>query len=148
MKLSSFHLSTIRRVHVDFDLTAPKLDPDAVSLALRINPTNSARRGDERRNIKGALLQPHKEGWWQLSTKGKVKSKDIHKHFEYLLKKLLPHREDILNFAKNGETYFGVLWENTYLYAGNGPLISSQSIKGMAELNASIGFDIYQIDED
>ena len=75
MKLSSFHLSTIRRVHVDFDLTAPKLDPDAVSLALRINPTNSARRGDERRNIKGALLQPHKEGWWQLSTKGKSNQK-------------------------------------------------------------------------
>jgi hypothetical protein len=147
MKLSSFHLSTIRRVRVGFDLTAPKLDPDAVSLALKIKPTNSAKRGDERRNIKGTLLQPHKEGWWQLSTQGKVKSRDINKHFEYLLKKLLPHRETILSFAKNGKTYFGVFWENTYLYAGNGPLISSQSIKGIAGLNANIGFDIYQIDE-
>ena len=148
MKLSSFYLATIRHVHVEFDLTAPNLDPNEVSLALKIKPTRSARRGDERRNLRGTLLSPHKEGWWQLSSEGKVKSKDINKHFEYLLKKLLPRSETILSFAKDGETYFGVLWENTYLYAGNGPVLSSQSIKGMAELNARIGFDIYQIDED
>jgi len=150
MTLSPLYLATIRRVHVEFDLTALDLDPDEVSLAIKIKPSRSARRGDERRNPKGTQLSPHKEGWWQLSSEGKVKSKDINKHFEYLLKRLLPHKETILSFVKDkdGETYFDVLWENTYLYAGNGPVLSSQSIKGMAELNAGIGFDIYQIDED
>jgi uncharacterized protein DUF4279 len=149
MPLNPLYLSTIRRVHVEFDLSAHDLDPDKVSLALKIKPSRSARRGDERRNPRGTLLSPYKEGWWQLSSEGKVKSKDINKHFEYLLRRLLPHKETILSFAKDktGETYFDVLWESTYLYAGSGPLLSSQSIKGMAELNASIGFDIYQIDE-
>ena len=147
MKLDSLYLSTIRWVHVDFDLTAPELDPDKVSLALKLKPFRSARCGDERRNFTGGLLKPHDEGWWQLSTEGKVKSKDINKHFEYLLKGLVPHREIILDFAKNGKTHFDVLWENTYLYAGSGPLISSDCIKGMAALNADIGFDIYQINE-
>ncbi len=150
MALSPLYLATIRRVHVEFLLSAPDLDPEEVSSALKIKPTRSAKRGDERRNPRGALLSPHKEGWWELSSEGKVKSKDINKHFEYLLKRLLPHRERILSFAKDkgGETFFDVLWENTYLYAGNGPLLSNQNIKGMAELNAGIGFDIYQINED
>ncbi len=150
MALSPLYLATIRRVHVEFLLSAPDLDPEEVSSALKIKPTRSAKRGDERRNPRGALLSPHKEGWWELSSEGKVKSKDINKHFEYLLKRLLPHRDLLLSFAKakGGETFFDVLWENTYLYAGNGPLLSKQSIKGMAELNAGIGFDIYQINED
>ena len=150
MPLNPLYLATIRRVHVEFDLTAHNLDPEEVSLAFKIKPSRSAKRGDERRNPRGTLLSPHKEGWWQLSSEGKVRSKDINKHFEYLLKRLLPHKKTILGFVKAqaGETYFGVLWENTYLYAGTAPMLSSQSIKGMAELNASIGFDIYQIDED
>jgi hypothetical protein len=148
MKLEPHYAATIRRIHVDFILSAPNLDPAKVTSALKIKPSESARRGDERRNPRGDLLSPHKEGWWRLSSEGKVKSKDINKHFEYLLKKLLPHKSTILKLAKDGETFFDVLWENTNLYAGTGPVLSNQSIKGMAELNASIGFDIYQIDEE
>jgi hypothetical protein len=150
MPLSPLYLATILGVHVEFDLTAPDLDPDEVSLALKLKPSRSARRGDERRNPRGTLLSHHKEGWWQLSSEGKVQSKDINKHFECLLKRLLPHKKTILRLAKRkaGEMYFDVYWASNYLYAGNGPVLSSQTIKGMAELNASIGFDIYQIDED
>ena len=149
MPLNPLYLATILGVHVEFDLTAPDLDPEEVSLALKLKPSRSARRGDERRNPRGTLLSPHKEGWWQLSSEGKVKSKDINKHFEYLLKRLLPHRKTILRIAKlkAGETYFDVYWASNYLYAGNGPILSSQNIQGMAELKAGIGFDIYQIDE-
>src|SRR5689334_12854414 len=148
MKPSLVYPATIRRVHVEFILSKSDLDPNEVSLALKIKPTRSARRGDERRNPRGTQLLPHKEGWWELSSEGKVASRDINKHFEYLLKRLLPHRETISSFAQGGETYFDVLWETAYFHGGNGPLLSNQSIKGMAELNAGIGFDIYKVDED
>ena len=55
MTLSPLYLATIRRVHVEFDLTALDLDPDEVSLAIKIKPSRSARRGDERRNPKGTV---------------------------------------------------------------------------------------------
>ncbi len=147
MKSSPVYPATIQRVHVEFILSRFDLDPDEVSLALKIKPTRSARRGDERRNHRGTLLSHHKEGWWELSSEGEVESKEINEHFEYLLKRLLPHKETILSFAQGGETYFDVLWETAYFHGGNGPLLSNQNIKGMAELNASIGFDIYQVDE-
>ncbi len=148
MKPIPVYPETIRRIHVEFSLTRSDLDPDEVSLALKMKPTRSARRGDERRNPRGTLLSPHKEGWWELSTEGKVESKEINQHLEYLLTRLLPHRETILSFANGGETFFDVLWETAYFHGGNGPILTTQSIKGMAELNAGIGFDIYRVDED
>lgn len=50
--------------------------------------------------------------------------------------------------ASGGETYFDVLWESTYLYAGTGPLLSAQVCEGIGALRAGMGFDIYQVDED
>jgi hypothetical protein len=83
----------------------------------------------------------------QVGTEGIVVSKDINDHFHFLLDRLLPHSDEILSFAKGGDTYFGVLWQSTYLYAGTGPLIDARSLAGVAMLGASMGFDIYQIDE-
>ena len=73
---------------------------------------------------------------------------DINEHLKVLLDVLLPKREIILEFATGGETYFGVIWKSTYLYAGTGPLIEAQYLRGITELGAGIGFDIYQVDEE
>ena len=64
------------------------------------------------------------------------------------MERLLPHREAILELADGGETYFDVLWQSTYLYAGTGPLIEADCLAGVAALRAGMGFDIYQIDEE
>jgi hypothetical protein len=61
---------------------------------------------------------------------------------------LLPHRETIHRFARNGETYFDVLWESSYLYAGTGPELDRDCITGISQLGAGLGFDIYEIDAD
>ncbi len=144
---NDFHTSHIRRVHVDFELMAPDLDPVQVTTTLNVKPTATANRGDERWNLKGKQLQPHDAGWWKLTTADSVNSKDVNEHLRYLLEILLPHCESILSFAKNGKTHFDVLWESTYLYAGTGPIINSEHIAGIASLQADIGFDIYQVDE-
>ncbi len=147
MGLNPLYEEHIREVAVDFDLTAPDLDPDAVSKEIGITSTRSAVRGDERRLPTGNELDPHNEGWWQLSSRGKVESKDINDHFRYLLAHLLPHREYICSVAEKGESYFSVLWQSTYLYAGTGPMLDHDCIAGVVALKAEIGFDIYQINE-
>lgn len=150
MSINELHASHIGRVGVDFFVASPSLNPSEVTEALGIQPDKFARRGDERRNNTGGLLSPHEEGFWLLSSKGKVQgkleSKDIDEHLMFLLKLLLPHKEVILRFAEGGETSFSALWESSYLYAGTGPVISHECVAGIAQLGADIGFDIYQIE--
>jgi hypothetical protein len=150
MSINELHASHIGRVGVDFYVASPSLEPSEVTAALGIQPDEFAKRGDERRNYGGGLLSPHEEGFWMLSSKGKVQgeieSKDINEHLLLLLKLLLPHKEVILRFAIGGKASFGVLWESSYLYAGTGPVISHECIAGIAQLGAEIGFDINQIE--
>ena len=148
MGISELHVSHIRDVRVGVVLSSPNLTPQDVTATLGIEPDSSASRGDEQRNIAGKLMKPHTEGYWRIDTKGKVQSKDINDHFRFLLSLLLPHTKSILKFAQDGETYFDVLWQSTYLYAGTGPVIDSECLQGVSELQAGMGFDIYQIDED
>jgi hypothetical protein len=148
MGLSDLHLSHIRKVAVGFIISGKNLNPQEITNALGLQPDLSATRGDEQRNLKGALLAPYDAGFWRLDTKAKVQSKDINDHFRYLLSILLPHRDAILNLSQEGDIYFDVLWQSTYLYAGTGPIIDRDSLQGISQLQASMGFDIYQIDEE
>jgi hypothetical protein len=146
--ISELHASHIGRVKVEFCLSAFELEPATITDWTGIQPDKMARRGDERRNYKGDLLAPHDEGFWAISSAGKVHSKDINDHLNFLLELLLPHRETLLRVINeiNGEAYFDVLWTSSYLYAGTGPIISREALQGMSNLGASIGFDIYQVD--
>jgi len=140
------HASLIGRVQVSFFLSALELDPELISQMTRLNPDKKAKRGDERKNYKGEVITPHQEGFWMISSEGKVESKDINDHIGYLLALLLPHRSTFSDIVRQmkAETFFDVLWTSNYLYAGTGPIISHESLQGMSDLGASIGFDIYQ----
>ena len=148
--ISEEHASHIGRVQVSFFLSALELDPDAISEITGLNPDKKAKRGDERRNYKGDVITPQKEGFWMISSEGKVESKDICDHIGYLLALLIPHRVALLKIVRQmrGETFFDVLWTSNYLYAGTGPIISHGGLQGMSDLGASIGFDIYQDEVD
>ena len=130
---------------VDFCLSARDLDPDVITQATGLEPYRSAKLGDERRNYAGNLVSPHDEGFWTLSSKGRVESKDINLHINSLLELLLPHQQTFIQVLTemDGKTYFDVLWTSNYLYAGTGPMISRAMLRGMSDLGASIGFDIY-----
>jgi hypothetical protein len=148
MGITELHASHIRKVEVNFCIFGESLNPVEVTQAIGIQPDHSGLRGDEKKNNLGQTIGTHFEGFWILSTENKAQSKDINDHFRYLLFQLLPHREAILRFAEGGETYFDILWQSTYLYAGTGPMIDRDCLQGVAQLEAGMGFDIYQIDED
>ena len=144
--ISEYHASHIARVEVSFFLTARDLDPTEVSESIGLRADKMARRGDPRRNCKGEPITPHSEGLWMITTEGNVTSKDINDHIHFLLELLLPHRNTICELVARlkAETFFDVLWTSDYLYAGTGPQISSNALRGMSDLGASIGFDIYE----
>lgn len=146
--LNPSHAGHIREVAVSFCVTAPDLDPDSLSTLTGLQSDRQARRGDERRNYGGQLLAPEPSGWWLLSTRGRLDSKDIRVHMHFLLDQLLPHAETFRSQAEGGDAFFDVLWKSTYLYAGTGPLFDAASMAGVAALGAGLGFDIYQVDEE
>jgi hypothetical protein len=148
MAISELHASHIRKVKVTFCLSGPDLDPDAVTARLGLLPDYSQRRGDERRHQRsGVVLGRYQKGLWAIGSLPRVDSKDINDHFRWVLERILPHREVILEFARGGESLFDVLWKSTYLYAGTGPLIDAECLAGVAALGGGMGFDIYQVDE-
>lgn len=147
MDISESHASHIRWVSVAFIISGADFNPDTMTVILDRKPDKCARKGDPRKNYAGKSLSPEQEGWWRIESTTHVKSKDVNDHFEFLLGILLPHRQKILELAKNGETYFDVLWKSTYLYAGTGPLLSASVCEGIGMLKAGVGFDIYQIEE-
>lgn len=146
--LSEEYLSHIGRVRVSFYVSAPDLDPGHVTAELGLPPDSMAKRGDERRNYAGQVISPHKKGYWKISTKGRLTSKDINEHFSFLLSVLLPHQQALLRLTceLTAEMDFDVLWESNYLHAGSGPLLSRETLRGVSQLEAAIGFDIYQIE--
>ena len=146
--ISELHASHIGKVKVEFFLSALALEPSTITDWTGIQPDRMARRGDERRNYKGDLIAPHDDGFWAITSEGKVNSKNINDHLNFLLELLLPHREKLLRVVDemNGEAYFDVLWTSSYLHAGTGPIISREALHGMSNIGASIGFDIYQED--
>lgn len=147
MAISAEHASHIRKVKVGFIISGDSLNPNIVTERLNIVPDDAAQKGDERQNHLGQKLTPHTEGFWRIDTENKVHSKDINDHLRYLLERLLPHRDQLVQFALMGETFFDVLWQSTYLYAGTGPVIDAENLQGIGQLRATMGFDIYQIDE-
>jgi len=153
MSISPEHASHIRKVNVAFILSGPDLDPVSVTNELGLEPYSSGRKGDERRAPNGRLLGHQCEGWWRLDSSPILQiagdaRKDINEHLKALLNLLLPHRAAILAIASSAESYVDVVWKSTYLYAGTGPLIEAQYLKGITDLGAGIGFDIYQVDEE
>jgi hypothetical protein len=95
MSINELHASHIGRVAVSFHLSSPTLNPQDVTSALGINPELVS-------------VPPSTHGFWSVTSQDKVQgfvpSKDINEHFRYLLRILLPNRETILRFAKDGET--------------------------------------------
>ena len=146
MTLNPSHEAHVGRVAASFILSGTDLDPEVVTRAVGVSPDASARRGDARFNAAGRLVAPHPESWWKLSTRNRVESKDLNEHLRVLLSFLLPHRTELLELSRNGQAYFDVLWESSYLYAGTGPVIDPAYVQGIAALGAGVGFDIYQIE--
>lgn len=143
------YLSHIGRVKATYSLSAPDLDPDELTERLGLQPDYSCRRGDPRVDYKGRPLpRDENESVWLISSEGIV-SKDINEHLGSLMGRVGARQDFIAELVDSGvKSYFDVLWESRYLYAGTGPVLMQSIVEDMGRLRASIGFDIYQIDSE
>lgn len=144
MAISELHASHIRRVKVGFVVSGEDLVPSEITDLLGVSPSHAANRGDPKINAAGNVFGSEPEGWWRIDSVPGVDSKDINNHLELLLGIVLPHAAAL----EEHESFFDVLWESTYLYAGTGPVLSARACSGIGRLGAGLGFDIYQLDED
>ncbi len=150
-KLNEFYESHIGRVFVAFVISAKRLNPNGITDLVGVEPELAVTTGEHLKDYKGnALPSTHKQGFWRISSRRNIDSKDVNEHFRYILDILLPCSQELIVKINemNGESGFDVLWESSYLYAGTGPILSKETINDVSKLNASIGFDIYQISED
>jgi hypothetical protein len=152
MAISESHAAHIGRVKVAFWLSGAGLDPSVVSGIVGIPGDFVARAGEPRMARNGAVLNAPNEAVWRIDSSKRVQDtgdalKDINEHLRSLLQILLPHREALTKIAQTGSAFFDVLWESSYLYAGTGPVLEADCIRGIADLGAGVGFDIYQIEE-
>ncbi len=132
---SRFILRTHRASAVTFLMGSPTLDPTEVTAALGITPTNVAVPGSTLETWDGSVVHVDRVGWWSLSSADHVASSDVDAHFRFLLEQLLPHRENVLGFAKGGETLFEVP-----LPPDRAAELGEKCAEGAAALGATIEF--------
>src|SRR5438876_12415177 len=73
--------ATCAETFATFHITHDDLDPDTVSLALGIEPTERHRQGDVR-NPRARRLVYWRSGGWSLRSSGIVESRDIRRHVD------------------------------------------------------------------
>jgi uncharacterized protein DUF4279 len=143
MTISEFHESTIIEVKAYFGFDHFECSPDEITKALSISPDGIKIKGKKRKLKSGHEMDIFFNSW---SIESKIDSKDINEHLRELLN-ILKGKQDCIK-PEFGKPDFSVLWKGNYLYAGSGPFYESDVIIGIAEWNAELYQDIYQIDQE
>lgn len=95
--------------HASVRFFAEELDPLEVTLALRLPPDHTHRRGEPvlRRVRSGAVREaraPYSNGMWSMSSRGIVRSPLVAAHVEWLLSELEPKAGAIRSLRARGVT--------------------------------------------
>ncbi|MGI8972496.1 MAG: DUF4279 domain-containing protein, partial [Dehalococcoidia bacterium] len=78
-----------RRTYASFRILHEDLDPEAVTGALGVEPTEAHRQGDVR-NPRAKKLVFCRSGGWFLRSRATIDSRDIRRHVDWLLDQLEP----------------------------------------------------------
>jgi hypothetical protein len=115
-------------------------DPYDVSEATRIRANRIAHIGDRLPN--GRTVE---RAWWAVES-GLARDREVHEHFGALLERLRPAWPVLRRFGQEQEAGFEV---TLYCREAQGPLVQLDPAvsRAAAELNATIGFDIYVLSE-
>jgi len=131
------------KTFASFRLLGDKLDPDAATLVLTLEPTHALAKGQSipAGRIGKARVQP--TGYWSLSTADVVASTSLERHLLYLLDALEPSTAAIhaLSDSDDIKADFFCYWLSA---TGNGgPEVSPETLGRIASLGASLGIDFY-----
>ena len=145
-------MAHISRAHASFRIGGDRFtdppgalpDAKAVTARLGIQPTYSHSPG-ERRSAKAA---PYKHGQWRLESP-LAESEVLEVHLRWLLDRLLPVREGVLEIVQTDRRLSADFFCGLYLKQGNeGLVLSPRTLEEMSALNAELDLDIYWIGSD
>ena len=120
-----------------------KLDPQAVTLALGVEPS--------RTQVRGELPAPHsrhpyKYSGWFLESQGNVQSRDARRHIDWLLSKVGGKGEALSKLRAEGLlTDVCCPW---YSVGQGGPTLGPSQMASLSELGVELWFDVYFGGED
>ena len=131
---------------LDLRIWHPKLDPDAVSSTLGIEPHIAWRDGEARKTRKGTPLQGLRSGgyWsanpfsygWRPSTDAQLEDA-----LEELVSFLEPHREFLHELSREGTVR---VWASTHGDRNFAVELSPRMLNRLASLGATLVHDVYQ----
>lgn len=89
-----------------------------------------------------------RQGIWQISTEDKLITTSVEKHFLYLLDRLEPVKEEIIEITEKYSliTYFNCSY--TFTLIPGGPTLSQKTVKKIASLKAYLSFYLQEYEED
>ena len=84
---------------------------------------------------------------WFFSSKGKITSKDLRRHLDFILDHLVPKTDDLHKLQQfDSKMCISCYWLSKYGHGG--PTISPDQMRKLALLNLELWFDMYFLNED
>jgi len=117
------------------------LDPNAITDRLGITPTQLNVKGVEQATPSGRMV-PAPRSLWALSSEGQVDSLDVRRHLDWLIERLMPARQALLELQLVPRTRMGVniIWWSAH--GTGGPTLWPEQMAGLAELGLEVSFDV------
>ncbi len=127
------------RTYATLRVVAGDLDPDEVTRTLGVEPDAVQRRGDpaDRRGLRRVLLNA-----WSLSTKGKVDSRDLRRHLDWLLERLGADAAGRLARLRAAGGRADVACDWVSATGSGGPILSPAQTRRLADLDLEVWFDV------
>ena len=120
-----------------------ELDPQAITLALGVEPTRTQVRGEL---PAPGSNHPYKYSGWFLETQGNVQSRDVRRHIDWLLSKVVGKGETFSKLRSEGHlTDVCCPW---FSIGQGGPTLGAAQMSGLSELGVELWFDVYFAEED
>jgi hypothetical protein len=130
--------ATCSRTHATLCIYLPdQSNPNEITEKLGVQPSKT--------QVKGEVRNDRVRNWptaWFLESKGKVISKEVRRHIDWLLEELEGKSEVIRELKTDGsEIHLSCFWGSALGHGG--PMLDAEILKKIASLNIGITFDIY-----
>lgn len=113
---------------------------------LGIPPTASQNANSLIKNSRGRTRKTPRTGWF-LSSEGKVNSKDLREHLNWILQKLSGSGSALMSLQKdNARMTVSCTWWSASGHGG--PVLWPEQMRALADLNLECSFDVYFLDDD
>ena len=132
---------TCVRTYASLRILHDDLEPDRVTRLLGIEPSESQVKGAAYINSIGREKMAEIGGWF-LSTEGVIASRDLRRHVDCILDKLVGKDESLKRLQADGNE-IDVFCYWLAAEGHGGPTLSPAIMRRLGELEIEIGFDIY-----